>query len=131
MDLFAARHNKQLPRFYSFRPDPEAEAVDAMTQNWSKLKPYAFPPFILIGCCLRKMIQDQVMEMTIIVPMWENQTWFPALLNQLIDIPLLIPSLPEVLTNPLGETHPMVEAGSLLLVACRVQGYSLRQTSFR
>ena len=76
VDLFAARHNKQLPRFYSFRPDPEAEAVDAMTQNWSKLKPYAFPPFILIGRCLRKIIQDQVMEMTIIVPMWENQTGF-------------------------------------------------------
>ena len=29
VDLFASRLTKQLPRFYSWRPDPEAEATDA------------------------------------------------------------------------------------------------------
>ena len=57
IDLFAARHNRQLPRYFSFKPDPEAEAVDALAQNWSNLKLYAFPPFILIGRCLRKLDQ--------------------------------------------------------------------------
>lgn len=60
IDLFAARHNAQLPRYYSYRPDPYAEAVDAMTQNWSQMKPYAFPPFIVIGRCLHKVKQDKV-----------------------------------------------------------------------
>ena len=44
VDLFAARHNTQLPRFFSFRPDPQAEAVDALSQSWTNLCPYAFPP---------------------------------------------------------------------------------------
>ena len=43
VDLFAARHNKQLRRFFSFRPDPEAEAVDALAQPWTNIRPYAFP----------------------------------------------------------------------------------------
>ena len=29
IDLFAARLTKQLPRYYSWKPDPEAEAIDA------------------------------------------------------------------------------------------------------
>ena len=33
VDLFAARHNTQLERFYSFCPDPAAEATDALTQT--------------------------------------------------------------------------------------------------
>jgi len=33
VDLFAAHHNKQLPRFFSFWPDPEAEAVDALAKH--------------------------------------------------------------------------------------------------
>ena len=43
VDLFAARHNRQLPRYFSFKPDPEAEAVDALVQCWSDLRAYAFP----------------------------------------------------------------------------------------
>ena len=49
IDLFAARHNSQLPRFHSYRLDHLAEAVDALGQKWSTLHPYAFPPFILLG----------------------------------------------------------------------------------
>ena len=32
VDLFASRLTRQLPRFYSWRPDPEAEATDAFLQ---------------------------------------------------------------------------------------------------
>ena len=39
VDLFAAQHNRQLLRYFSFRPDQEAEAVDALVQCWSALKP--------------------------------------------------------------------------------------------
>ena len=44
IDLFAACHNSQLPRFYSYRLDPLAEAVDALGQKWSMLHPYAIHP---------------------------------------------------------------------------------------
>jgi len=41
VDLFATR---QLPRFYSWRPDPEAEATDGFTQDWSRYMGFAPPP---------------------------------------------------------------------------------------
>ena len=47
-DLFADRRNAQLPQFFSWRPDPKAIASDALQQDWSHEKNYAFPPFCLI-----------------------------------------------------------------------------------
>ena len=38
IDLFASRLTRQLPRFYSWRPDPEAENTDAFSQDWSKAR---------------------------------------------------------------------------------------------
>ena len=34
IDLFASRISTQLPRFFSWRPDLEAEATDAFKQSW-------------------------------------------------------------------------------------------------
>jgi len=68
VDLFAAHHNKQLERFFSFRPDPQAEAIDALAQPWTNLRPYAFPPFILLGRIIRKIWQENVKEVVVITP---------------------------------------------------------------
>ena len=35
-------------QYISWKPDPQAYAVDAFTQNWADMKFYAFPPFSLI-----------------------------------------------------------------------------------
>ncbi|XP_040266255.1 uncharacterized protein LOC120980933 [Bufo bufo] len=48
IDLFASRLNRQLTRFFSWRPDPEAVAVDAFLQDWSASRLYVFPPFAMI-----------------------------------------------------------------------------------
>ena len=72
VDLFTARHNKQLKRFFSFRPNPEAEALDALAQPWTNFRPYAFPPFILIGRWLQKIRQEGVQEIVIIAPVWQG-----------------------------------------------------------
>ncbi|KAJ8043466.1 hypothetical protein HOLleu_10559 [Holothuria leucospilota] len=58
VDLFASRLNKQVNRFVSWLPDPEAEAIDAFTLDWGDLNFYAFPPFCLIPRCLQKIIND-------------------------------------------------------------------------
>ena len=58
--LFASRLSTQLPRFYSWRPDPQSEAVDAFSQDWSKVRGYAFPPFALVGRCLRQLLDQYV-----------------------------------------------------------------------
>ena len=44
VDLFATRLNTQLPRFVSWRPDPEAEAVDAFQFPLTGVNPWCFPP---------------------------------------------------------------------------------------
>ncbi len=37
VDLFASRLAHQLPRYFSWRPDPEAEAMNAFSQPWDEL----------------------------------------------------------------------------------------------
>ena len=54
VDLFALGLSAHLPRFNSWRPNPQAEAVDAFSQDWSSVKGCAFLPFALIGRCLKK-----------------------------------------------------------------------------
>ena len=44
---FASRLSSQLPRFFSWRPDPSAVATDAFLQDWKELRAYANPPWTL------------------------------------------------------------------------------------
>ena len=44
VDLFASRLTHQCPRYFSWRPDPFAEATDAFLQGWTRLKGFANPP---------------------------------------------------------------------------------------
>ena len=55
MDLFAMRFSHQLPRFFSWHPDPMAEATDAFSQDWRNVKGYAHPPWCLIARVLAKV----------------------------------------------------------------------------
>ena len=43
VDLFATRFSARLPRFYSWKPDPEAEATDAFVQQWRSIQGFAHP----------------------------------------------------------------------------------------
>ena len=54
IDLFASRLNNQLPTYVSYKPDPNAYAVDAFSLDWSKLQFYAFPPFSCVSQCVHK-----------------------------------------------------------------------------
>ena len=125
IDLFAARHNTQLRRFFSYRLDPMAEAVDALNQKWTEMTPYAFPPFILLGRVLRKIRMDQVRHAVVIAPVWPNQHWYPLLLETMVDFPVLLPQTPDLLVSPTGEPHPLMGQGHLLLAAWRVSGQAL------
>ena len=59
VDLFASRLNKQLDRFVSFKPDPEAIDIDVFSISWTNLKFYAFPPFSCISRCLQKITMER------------------------------------------------------------------------
>jgi len=43
VDLFASRNNTQLPRFISWKPDPQAVATNALTVPWTQENGFACP----------------------------------------------------------------------------------------
>ena len=72
IDLFTSRINRKVSRYVSWKPDPEAQFVDAFSCSWSQEHFYAFPPFILILRCLKK-IEIEEGEGIKIVPVWPTQ----------------------------------------------------------
>ena len=54
VNLFATRLTYQLPRFYSWRPDPLAEATDAFFQDWRQVKGYTTLHGTSWGECYRR-----------------------------------------------------------------------------
>ena len=73
-DLFTSRLNTELPEFISYQPDPESKAVNALTQLWTDLKFYAFPPFICLPRVIQNIWQDRA-EGILVVPDWPIQLW--------------------------------------------------------
>jgi len=106
IDLFASRLTKQLTRFYSWRPDPEAEATDAFTQNWAQARGYANPPRCLISRCLSQ-IRRQEARLVMVTPLWPYQPWFPLLLEMLEDHPRQLPRIPDLILNPTNQEFIM------------------------
>lgn len=89
VDLFASRLSHQLPRYFSWRPDPQAEATDAFLQNWEVISGYANPPWNLIGRVL-STVEDQRSRTILVAPIWPSQAWYPSLLKLLVAPPLRI-----------------------------------------
>ena len=69
IDLFASQTNAQLPTYCSWRPDPSAVVIDALSISWKNHYPYLFPPFALLNRCLAKIRKEEV-EALIIAPVW-------------------------------------------------------------
>ena len=90
VDLLASRLSTQLPRYFSWKPDPLAEATDAFTQQWEKFRGYANPPWCLVGIVLSQ-IQRQQAQVILVAPVWKGQSWYPVLLEMLYDYPQQLP----------------------------------------
>ena len=88
VDLFASRINYKLLTFYSEGPDSQASGFDAFVMPWPS-PIYAFPPIHLIDKILSRFIKLNVESGLLISPFWPSQTFFPVLLDLLIDIPVL------------------------------------------
>ena len=103
VDMFASRLTTQLRRFFSWRPDPEAEALNAFNQNWSNLqvRGYANPPWNLVGRVLNRIQQQQV-TLVLVAPVLKSQPWYPILLEMLVDFPILLPHMEDLIIP----THP-------------------------
>jgi hypothetical protein len=77
IDWFASRENAQLDRFYSWKPEPAAEGIDAFSFSWGWEPGYIFPPFCLIPRILQKIQEDRA-QVLLIHPDWPGALWAPT-----------------------------------------------------
>ena len=112
--------NTQLPRFASWKPDPESEFIDAFSFQWKTEFCYLFPTFSLISRCVQKIVREEA-EVLIIVPLWPTQIWYTQLLQLLIDFPRVLPQRNKLLWIPQTEKiHPLEK--QMRLIACHLSG---------
>ena len=129
IDLFASRLNRQIAVYCSWKPDPKAIFVDAFSIDWNVYYGYLNPPFSLLGRCVQKIREDGA-ECIVVAPVWPTQTWFPQLLELLIDVPVILPRSKKLLTQPNQNVcHPLEK--TLTLMACRVSGRNYKSEEFR
>lgn len=107
LDLFATRLNAQVARYVSRFPDPGSVSVDAFRQDLRKERAYANPPFNLITRLLA-MVKRQRARLTVVLPAWEAQPWWPLLAEMLVAPPIRLPhGLDTFLPGHLGNELPM------------------------
>jgi hypothetical protein len=111
VDLFADRTTNLLPRYVSWKLDPQAIATDALSIPWTPFhNPYMNPPWNLIMPTLQKIKEERLRQVTLVVPHWPTAIWFPLLTSMAIESPVIldpktqtmlsIPSAPCPWTNP-------------------------------
>ena len=108
IDLFASRINRQLAKYVSWFPDPEALQTDAFPFSWHNINPYIFPPFSQICRILQKIREEKVSKAILIAPLWTTQVWYLVLPESLIDCPAKLPQCSDLVTLVhSGQKHPM------------------------
>ena len=127
VDLFASRNNAKVNKYVAWKPDPGAWVIDAFSFEWTMEGLYCFPPFSLISRVLRKVDQDRA-TITLIVPLWRTQVWFPLLMRMLIHFPILIKETPSLLTQP--GTGENFKNANLKLIACAISGDTSKTVTF-
>ena len=103
VDLFATRFNHKLPQFVSPVPDSLAIAVDALTLQWGDLDAYAFPPTAILGKVVEKLLDSPCKRLILIALGWPNMPWFWDLVTMSSQVPLCLPNLPNLLTQPFNQ----------------------------
>jgi hypothetical protein len=64
--------------------------VDAMTLQWNRWTSFIHAPIIMLPRILKKIREDQA-TCLLIAPNWPGQTWYPLLLEMLVNISSLLP----------------------------------------
>ena len=109
IDLLASRH-----------PEPGATAVDAFSISWTHLRSYAFPPFSVLPQVLQKICDNKAVVL-LIAPVWTTQSWYPLVLQLLIEEPILLPKKENLLVLPHSKAlYPTRD--SLVLAAWMLSG---------
>ena len=64
-------------------------------------------------------------------PTWQNQPWFPILLEMLIEPPILLPWCRDMLSDSEEHLHPLVAQKQLRLAAWKISDNNMLQLGFQ
>ena len=119
LDLFAMADNRVVTKFFSPVPHPEAEAVDALNQEWpSHELLYAYPPTALVPLVLQKVRQSRALSLILVTSTTSTKAWHADLRDLSKQTPLPVARQPGTLWQiPSGGTqrhlHPHPELFNL------------------
>jgi ribonuclease HI len=120
IDLFATSQNRQVPVYCSRFQEAEAFHADSLSMSWENIYGFAFPPICLIPAVLERVEKFQC-TVILIAPMWPRRSWFPRVLDLLVEAPLVLPNQVDLLTQLKGQLHhPCPER--MMLVAWKLSG---------
>ena len=129
IDLFASRLNYKLKPFVSFKPDPEACAINAFSISWSTYSFYAFPSFSILPIVLQKIHSDKATEL-LVIPKWTTQSWWPRVMRMLIHEPIQLPVSKRLLIQPSQPSLVDPLYPNLVLLVCLVSGDYSKNADF-
>lgn len=115
IDLFASHNTTQCSRFYSFKPDPSGEGVDAFAFRWTD-NFFAFPPFNLVARVINKIRRDKCKGI-LVVPDWKTQPWYPLFKRFAVTPILRMSPNKNLLFNPSCREEKQVNSKLAVLVA--------------
>ena len=129
IDLFATAENRQTLVYCSRFHDDQAYHVDSLSMNWEGIYAYAFPPICLVPLVLER-VEKYDCSVILITPFWPRRSWFPRILDLLIDQPIRLPNRPDLLTQDQGQLHHH-SPDKLQLVAWKVSANPYLQRAFQ
>ena len=130
VDAFATLLNAKLPLYFSPIPDQKAAGIDAFLQPWEGLFLYLFPPTKTLRRVLQKFRLSRGARAILIAPCWPQQSWFPDLLDLLVEEPRLLP-LWKGLLRASVDRKECLHAGTMNLHAWRLSNISSEREAFR
>ena len=115
--LIASRIDRPTGNCVSWKPEPEAFAVDAFSINWSHHFSYIFPPFSLLTKVIKKICWDQATGI-LLFPAWSLQLWYLQAFELSDEVPLKIrPNLTNlILPQDKAAVHPFAEKLTLHII---------------
>lgn len=121
IDLFASRVNCQITKFVSWKPQPEAYAVNAFSLDWHHFKPYCFPTFSIIPRVLQKISLDRVTAL-VVIPNWPTQPFYATAMNMLVNNPIFVRKNRKLLQLPNKPEEIHKIWNKLDLLVCQLSG---------
>lgn len=88
LDAFATAANSKVPASFMTRERGTMGALDRLSE-WARYRSvYAFPPPLLLGELLRRLVQQAVpvRALTVVAPLWPSAYWYPLLRELAVDL---------------------------------------------